>query len=559
MAAQQDNLVDSNFSTRPRTGGAIFGSLRWQGDPDSLRSSFPIGRLLPELLADVFEWYIITIFNSLRLEAIGMEDIFQGARGLEDQPNPYCWLVIRHVCREWRQISLTYPRLSSYICLTRPECVQDLLSKSADVHLHIYTPQLVPQHSVEAYQKSWTLVSDRLFRAVSADLFIPEEGLHPPVGPGRLPSNMEELRVMYGLGRTRDQRNGPFTITTAPLSKLRACTLIHATFQDVSPFLVPSLRCVNLDLLSASSLGDHAAIISMLNSTPNLEELTLRGIGSDWYQGGMRIGPEGMVVAAPPWSLGKKATLPCLREVLLQGLAGEQHFQVLDHIESPPLQVLDLEASAIACTSLYERIAESINRHVRAMPARSAVISLGKDQDRSPGFVVMIYLWSDCHDITNDLKSSTAVSEARPIFSLCVDFTDESFAAQVIRRLRLPTVTTVLFQERGRTAASMWQMALEIFPGTRELQLEYTFPSWPGYHRTHAPPTALWEEGPNSLVTLLPNLQKVHVYMVRHERVEDRCTDFAALAHALEAHFNMEWEELESDVAGTRGLLSRLL
>ena len=53
-------------------------------------------------------------------------------------PNPYSWIVIRHVCRAWRIVALVFPEMSTRVVLTRPACVQDLLGRAGNLPLYIY-------------------------------------------------------------------------------------------------------------------------------------------------------------------------------------------------------------------------------------------------------------------------------------------------------------------------------------------------------------------------------------------------------------------------------------
>lgn len=77
-------------------------------------------------------------------------------------PTPYCWLVIRHVCRGWRQVALSYPKLSSHISLTRPQSVKDLLDRSGNTSLYIYESRAALFGAVESASRLVLAHFDRI-------------------------------------------------------------------------------------------------------------------------------------------------------------------------------------------------------------------------------------------------------------------------------------------------------------------------------------------------------------------------------------------------------------
>ena len=102
----------------------------------------PIERLPDEVLAEVFSWCILGVCNAAhRRSQPALDDLSEFLTDTaKTSPAPYSWLTIRHVCRASREIALTFPELSMHIFLTRPKCVQDMLSRSGTLPLHIYDP-----------------------------------------------------------------------------------------------------------------------------------------------------------------------------------------------------------------------------------------------------------------------------------------------------------------------------------------------------------------------------------------------------------------------------------
>lgn len=160
----------------------IFGSLRWVDDGGEYKHSeewwfwfypcstgnqashFPIPWLPPEILADIFYWYIIKVYR------VGHTTL--------PYPNPYCWMAIRHVCRSWRQVALSVHKLSTYICLTCPAVVQDLLDRSGEMPLTVYGCRewRCEWHSA---QETFRLVLPHFGRIVHCESFaFPRDNVH---------------------------------------------------------------------------------------------------------------------------------------------------------------------------------------------------------------------------------------------------------------------------------------------------------------------------------------------------------------------------------------------
>ena len=85
-----------------------------------------VERLPGELIAEIFLWCILSVCSAASRFSYSFPSdppIPNLDAALAISPTPYSWLVIRHVCRAWREVALTYPQLSTHIFLTRPECI----------------------------------------------------------------------------------------------------------------------------------------------------------------------------------------------------------------------------------------------------------------------------------------------------------------------------------------------------------------------------------------------------------------------------------------------------
>ncbi len=82
-----------------------------------------IAQLPPEVLGEIFIQY-----RSL-----------YAVKGDEKFYLPYAWIKITHVCYHFRMVALNTPRLWSTVCVTRPACVQEMITRSKQARLTIDT------------------------------------------------------------------------------------------------------------------------------------------------------------------------------------------------------------------------------------------------------------------------------------------------------------------------------------------------------------------------------------------------------------------------------------
>ncbi|KIP05756.1 hypothetical protein PHLGIDRAFT_485554 [Phlebiopsis gigantea 11061_1 CR5-6] len=277
----------------------IFGRLRAHSSDDEEPSRFPIQWLPPELLIIVMYWYIRFIYEQSKCALGGM--------------SPYSWLTIRHVCRAWRDVALRTPELSTFICLTRLECVQEMMGLSLNLPIHVRERPSGGRRTrdPESFQ-ILTLVMTNFARISTADL---EQWIniqsYPPLPFPTLQPRMSAIRsltwkawVNYGGGSRHNASSSPIlpNITFPNLEHL-SCSwvripsirhmlhsgLLHLELYEPSSISLPSLLAAMKDMSNLISLSICRLSISVIENNsvtaitlPRLQELviTYEGIGS---------------------------------------------------------------------------------------------------------------------------------------------------------------------------------------------------------------------------------------------------------------------------------------
>ncbi|KIP05760.1 hypothetical protein PHLGIDRAFT_485669 [Phlebiopsis gigantea 11061_1 CR5-6] len=138
----------------------IFGTLRTPLVKGAKSLRFPIKQLPAELLVQVMYWYIRHVQEAAR-------DVQRGWQG----PRPYSWLTIRHICRLWRNTALQHPQLSTIICLTRYDCVNEMMKLSGNLPIHVYEPAADAHHNHCEARAIFDLIVDNLHRITTAEIY----------------------------------------------------------------------------------------------------------------------------------------------------------------------------------------------------------------------------------------------------------------------------------------------------------------------------------------------------------------------------------------------------
>lgn len=376
-------------------------------------SDFPILQLPEELLANIFYCYIIDICVAASFQSLSfLPDDLLGAPADGYIPPPYAWLKIRHVCHAWREIALNYPELSTHIFLTRPECVQDMLSRSGTLPLYIYdlsrnytddnqerviaSSKLVLKHlnrisrgrlifldnsMVEETQQAF---QDRTCIASSLRLVFLE--FIPSVSPISSSSRFPELREL-------------------------SCYKFNLVMSSV-PLHAPRLQILNLSECDEPTRADD--LLAFLAHIPTLEYLIIHLVlleHDDWPH----------LDETVPRNSEYRITLPNLRRLTIVSQHASTGLSFLNRITHPPNTSMELtfqtlsEGVHASCDCLLRLLQAKTSawNEIEAPPMRNLSIAcIGAPSDGT----LSIELWKD----GPKHPPSEAFTRSDPFFSLSI-------------------------------------------------------------------------------------------------------------------------------------------
>ena len=390
------------------------------------------------MLAQTFYWYILAVYESR-------------AQSLVDAPTPYCWLTIRHVCRAWRTVALFYPRLSTHICITRPDCIQELLRLSGSLPLYIYQLPGGPTDAApSAVTQAFWLIIGHLSRVVSADF--------PPLGHdvfktvviqesgNRRASKLRSLSLHLPVGLPPG--HPIFPRFEFPVLEDLSCRCGDALY--LRDLFVPTLRRLELCRFDPVTIGD---LVLLLEPLRQLEELVLKDTFQDGALDDISLDPQKII------------SFPRLKFLVLTHTRGEYVVDLLGRLRYPATTSIHLQYSYILNGQYYDAMLAMLRRKVRELDApESLAVSTSSDNH------VRVALWSKRQTL-DDLRSNAWDSAS---FSLSVVLSCLRTTSDLIRCLPLGDVRSSLFMETARTFSSpRWTEVLASLPVLEDLMLDY--------------------------------------------------------------------------------------
>lgn len=412
--------------------------------------------LPPELLAEVFYWYIV------------METACQ-TKAPRALPRPYSWLAIRHVCRKWRHVALTFPALSTFICLTRPECVDDLLRRSGTLPIHVFEPFGTPADSDWGHE-SCRLVLGSLARIVSARLTLTDRMLNPEPLPELLGSGVSQLRSLHLRfwiypARWQDPEAPLFPNFEFP--HLRELSCRFGSFPTFRRMILPTLR--QLHIVKPKNISPNA-LLAALESLQALEELVLDQ-ACDGFQEVLQGTPHSLT-SLPDSSV----ILPRLRLLIIQQYHGDDGIHVLHRVIYPATTSVTLHFRTVSEPHLHDLIHSAVLAKLEGRgvlgpalcPRSMAVVS---------GFDLRIHLalWASRQPL-GALAHTRAcgVDSDAPFFQLSMSYAREEWASRLLGQLPLAGVESALLAERVVNELPLCRVdVIGAIPGLEELKLEY--------------------------------------------------------------------------------------
>ena len=494
----------------------------------------PIAGLPDELLAEVFAWHILAVCGAVQhyyYPAIRPGFDLHSPRptaSVGPPPNPYSWLAIRHVCSAWRIVALAYPELSTRIVLTRPACVQDLLSRAGSLPLYIYQPgyNFLISHRNDVVA-SCNLVLPHLERIYRASLIFDDEPAYPKlqVSKGAV-SKAWSLELRF---RTTWDTESPIPPEyTFPELQHLSCRTVNIT--AFPSLLVPHLRSLKLVHCTAIPADD---LFILLRSMPNLEELVLDHVISG------RVHWVHFHDASSSPEVQDPISLPRLQRIRISHQGGSVGIPFLHRIEHPSSTAIDLRfrtlSSPPVCDCLLMLLLSKIDAWscLEGPVAQSLHVTTGRGH---LNFFFMVNLWRERLPLTT-LQTSSRDST---FFQLSLDYDHKAFFAGLLRRLPLSGIATALLDDE----ASLWDVIkwddlLSSLSSVEELALFYEIADRASARPNDATPRDIHAFCPRLTVLRVRELLLGDVYRVLTKPSPKRLT-LARLARGFDAH--ADWE-----------------
>ncbi|TFK63778.1 hypothetical protein BDN72DRAFT_902129 [Pluteus cervinus] len=210
----------------------------------------PISRIIiPEILTSIFVW----------------------ARDTSKNPRGYTSLVISWVCRDWRQLSLTYPALWNDIQTTNMAWIQESIIRSRNSALSVTIDRQ------ESKARSSTILPFFLGYLPRMRSFTIRDANAQLVPHRRRYTCSEDWNIAVPLLEELSLCQVNLTESLFPqgLPRLKSLTLSFCTPGSRDNLLSPSL--VSLSLRHPPQKISVMTIVKILQKLPNLQELSLEG------------------------------------------------------------------------------------------------------------------------------------------------------------------------------------------------------------------------------------------------------------------------------------------
>ena len=454
--------------------------------PGEAPSMFPIGRLPIELLAEVMRWYIRRIYEQFKYDPI---------RGL----TPYAWLSIRHVCRVWRDLALRTPELSTFICLTRLECVQEMLDLSRDLPIHIYErpcgTQGLEEREVSAILQLVLTNFSRISTAVLRD-WNNNTSLLSFDNP--LPPNTIIRSLTWHSMIPYSPFGGPITFSSQPIlpnfifANLQYLNCAWTSTHSISHMLHPGL--LHLELYEPCLVSDH--LLAALANMHLLESLILRRVHTRTSN-----------------SANKVVTLSHLRNLVLSYDGSTEDLYLLRCIMYPAGTSVILQAHTYGqeSSSVYPALAiltsklQGVGVLGRPDELHSIAINIFGDEIR-------LSLWTQPQPL-EIMQRLPYYGTPSPVLPLAVTFhSQEDWIIHFLESIPIQNVRAAHLAESYNSAGSMLLARLaSVMPHLETLSLKYDIHSHENEQRNvaDAPIDALADK---DLGSLFSELKFLHVY-----------------------------------------------
>ncbi|KAI0358097.1 hypothetical protein OH77DRAFT_1242088 [Trametes cingulata] len=276
-------------------------------------------RLPPEILSEIFALVAISHYETQQRNHYGPS-------------HAYKWITLTHVCRTWRTVALSTPRLWSRIVLTRPDVAREVLARSKKAPL--WVSATLAYHDDPRLEVLNTLMQESS-RIKELRLTGPARMVQSLSTQWRLPAT--KLESMFLSSDVKPFDRDSFLPSQALSSeflsgqvpRLRRLEIHRITVDWTSPLLCHTLKTliVHARYDTTPKLGDFSQLLTALEGMPSLETLHLN--------------------EAIPRLPDDTANLPAVQRT----------------VNLPALRSLDLFSDAIECANLLRHL--SLPRNTR--------------------------------------------------------------------------------------------------------------------------------------------------------------------------------------------------
>ena len=472
-----------------------------------------MGRLPSELLAEVFYWYISTVYRDSRKSP---------ATG----PSPYAWLILGHVCRAWRGVLLGYPKFYTFIPWAEPQCVEMMIRCARDLPLQIHEQPTPRMTSPSVQLEIGKLVLTNILRCTTADLAVNPGVVDPGLMQQHGTSQLRELNVqLWNSAIPHVDLDSPI-FPNMKFPHLHSLNCAFGSLAAVSNMLHSGLRRLDLSRPGRVSCDQLLAAIAPLQA---LEELHLRDASIELEAEGLPTVPEQLI--SPPQHA---IVLAQLRHLQISDYWSDSGIYILHHIVYPASASVRVH---LRCPQPH--MFDFIHSVVVAKLCGQGVIGLPPEPQSISllaGFDIKLHLtlWERRQTLTGIEEKRYAAEDA--YFQLSVSFVmDEGAVGALVRQLPLAGVRTAMLAEQVVDSEPLARTALVAgLPLLEELQLEYE--SFDG--AAGAPPAAAELRGPSGAplddedpASVFPQLKVLRVHELHHAQALQLAAHASELAH----------------------------
>ena len=415
---------------------------------------------------------------------------------------------MRHVCREWRDIALNTPNLSTVICLTRLECVQEMIERSKSLPIHVFDSQGGRRLQPDEAYAVFGLIMTHFPRIVKATFetwcgSAIDSSVVLNTSPLSTTSALRSLTCKSGNSRHNIADPFPSGIIVFPdlaypyLTHLR-CSRIY--LDSLHNMISPSLRHFELHHPPSFVLDD---LLAALESMQALDTLILR-----------------VVCDEAPSSHYQPVTLPHLQKLSISSIVPDLGICIFQHIVYPATASVGIFLHAEAFRKdgplLSELQLKLAGTGTLGTPPEPQSVEILSTRDEK-----CITFWSQPRPMEDSKhwdNRRTFDSSPSPYLMIRAP-TTQDWISNFLRYLPLTNIRTIYLVERnmqphpldlGRTVLLM--------PHLEELFVSYEVyddvDQTPGI--LELPGRALTTSTPEHLQTLFPQLRALH--LVEHRQ-----------------------------------------